>query len=135
MVDEVTTGRGYQKPHPTNLLSEDVIRLRAWADAVDADVTALQAALAGKAASGHTHSLDDVSGLTGALAAKAAVSHSHAIADLADTSISAAAAGQVLRYSGTGWINSNIAVGDVSTLAATLSSLQAAITTMDDGTY
>lgn len=39
-VNETTTSRGYQKPHPTNTLANDVQRLRAALDAIDADVAA-----------------------------------------------------------------------------------------------
>lgn len=39
-VNETTTSRGYQKPHPTNTLANDVQRLRTALDAIDADVAA-----------------------------------------------------------------------------------------------
>lgn len=37
-VNDTTTGRGYQKPNPANLLSADVLRLRAALDAIDTDM-------------------------------------------------------------------------------------------------
>lgn len=37
-INDTTTGRGYQKPNPGNLLSEDVLRLRAALDAIDSDI-------------------------------------------------------------------------------------------------
>jgi hypothetical protein len=39
-VDQQTTGRGYKLPHPTNLLTEDVQRLRDALQAIDNDVSA-----------------------------------------------------------------------------------------------
>lgn len=45
-----------------------------------ADVTGLQSALEGKAASGHTHTTAQVTGLDSALAGKAASTHTHAVA-------------------------------------------------------
>lgn len=50
----------------------------------EGDVTGLTAALAGKAASSHTHAEGDVTGLTAALAGKAATSHTHTEADITD---------------------------------------------------
>lgn len=52
------------------------------------DVTGLQTALDGKAATGHTHAISDVTGLQTALDGKAATSHTHPYSDL--TSIPAA---------------------------------------------
>jgi hypothetical protein len=46
------------------------------------DVTGLQTALDGKAATSHTHVISDVTGLQTALDGKAAVSHTHVIADV-----------------------------------------------------
>jgi hypothetical protein len=46
------------------------------------DVTGLQAALDGKAASAHSHAIGDVTGLQAALDGKAAATHSHAIGDV-----------------------------------------------------
>lgn len=48
---ETTTNRGYQKPHPTNTLSDDVGRLRSALDAIDSDVAA-RAPLASPALTG-----------------------------------------------------------------------------------
>jgi hypothetical protein len=46
------------------------------------DISGLQAALNGKAASSHTHAIGDITGLQGALDGKAASSHTHAIGDI-----------------------------------------------------
>ncbi len=44
-IDDRTSSRNYQKPAAANLLSEDVVRLRAALDAIDGDVAGLLAAL------------------------------------------------------------------------------------------
>lgn len=49
-----------------------------------ADVSGLQTALDGKAASAHTHAVEDVTGLQAALDGKAATAHTHAWADITD---------------------------------------------------
>lgn len=38
--NQTTTGRGYPLPHPTNLLADDVLRLRDALQAIDDDITA-----------------------------------------------------------------------------------------------
>lgn len=135
MVDQVTSARGYQKPHATNQLSYDVGRLRAALDAMDVDVAGLLASVAGKAATGHGHVMDDISGLGAALSGKASVSHSHTLASLTDVSVTGAGSGFVLRYSSGAWQAAALGITDVVNLSATLASMQAAIATMDDGAY
>lgn len=135
MVEETTTGRGYQKPHPSNQLSEDVHRLRAGVDSVDADIVALLAALAGKAAVAHTHAIEGVDGLSAALSGKAPTSHSHSIGGLSDVTVTGAASGHVLKFTGAGWATAALAISDIVNLGATLTSMQDAIATMDDGTF
>jgi hypothetical protein len=44
-VDDRTASRNYQKPAAANLLSEDVVRLRAALDAIDGDVASLAASV------------------------------------------------------------------------------------------
>ena len=41
-INDVTVTQGFQKPNAANLLSEDVVRLRAALDALDAEITALE---------------------------------------------------------------------------------------------
>lgn len=48
-IDDRTTSRNYAKPNATNLLSEDVARLREALDSIDTDVAGAQATLATKA--------------------------------------------------------------------------------------
>lgn len=57
-----------------------VTALAAKAD--DSDITTINTALSGKAATSHTHIIADVTGLQTALDGKAALSHTHAIADV-----------------------------------------------------
>lgn len=135
MPEEVTTGRGYQKPHPANPLSQDVLRLRAFADQSDADMAAALSLLAGKADLIHSHGISDVSGLTSALAEKAGTSHSHALGGLADVTVTGAASGHFLKYVGPGWASAQIGISDVANLTSTLSSIQTALSTMDGGSY
>lgn len=132
MADETTTGRGYEKPHPTNQLSHDVLRLRAALDKIDADVAALSSGLAGKAATGHSHQIANVTGLSDALAGKAAATHSHALSSLTDVSATGAASGAFLKFGGAGWAASALAIADVTNLQATLTSLGAGV---DDGSF
>lgn len=72
-VNDTTTGRGYQKPNPANLLSADVVRLRAALDAIDADMvgrytkTEVDALIAGlvNGAPGALDTLDELAAALG----------------------------------------------------------------------
>lgn len=50
--------------------------------AIEADIAALETAVAGKANSTHTHAQSDITGLTAALDGKAASNHTHTAADI-----------------------------------------------------
>lgn len=65
-----------------------------------ADVTGLQPALEGKAASTHTHTIADTTGLQAALNGKAASSHTHSLSDISD---SGADIGYVPTWDGGQW--------------------------------
>jgi hypothetical protein len=54
-----------------------------------------------------TIATSQVTGLDTALAGKAATSHTHAIDDLTDVTITTAALNQFLKYNGTQWVNSS----------------------------
>ncbi|MFN3890175.1 MAG: hypothetical protein ACK4MV_07235 [Beijerinckiaceae bacterium] len=69
-VENVTASRGYQLPYPDNDLSFDVGRIIAAINGLDVDVATLIASLSGKAATTHTHAINDVSGLQAALDGK-----------------------------------------------------------------
>lgn len=100
------------------------------------DVTGLQAALDGKAATSHTHVIADVTGLQGALDGKqaagsyAAASHTHPLADLTQ---SGASTGQVATWNGSAWVPA-FAVGIAGPAVRILNATQAMTnnTTMQD---
>jgi len=50
MIDDQTETQKFPLPHPSNLLADDVLRLRAALQQADAELGALQEAVAGKAA-------------------------------------------------------------------------------------
>lgn len=135
MAEEVTEGRGYQLPDPTNLLSADVFRLIAAVEQIDVDIVALLAALAAKAPTSHTHSLADIVGLALALDGKANSSHTHALSSLSDVSTTGAAAGHVIMRVGSSWVSAAIAPNNVTGLEAILAGLQAQIDEISGGTF
>lgn len=113
VIDDRTAGRSYALPNAANKIKDDVTRLREALAAVDADVVALLAALATKAALVHGHSIDQITGLVSALDGKAAADHQHALADLTDTDVAGAANGQLLKRVGTKWSPVFLALGDI----------------------
>lgn len=124
-VDNRTENRNYPLPDPTNLLNEDVERLIAALEAIDADVAEVASAVAEKADAEHEHEIVDVTGLQDALDSKAASNHEHGLNDLIDVDVSEAANGQFLKRVGTKWSPANIQIGDVSGLQAVLDSVGA----------
>lgn len=103
---------------------------------VIADTTGLQSALDGKQAAGsyaaatHTHAIADTNGLQSALDGKAASSHTHTASQvtdfstaadariaaasvnaLADVTVTSPSTGQVLKWSGSAWVNDTDATG------------------------
>lgn len=134
-IENTTPERGYSLPAPTNLLSEDVVRLIAAVNAIDVDVANILLALSAKASISHGHSIADVTGLSAALAGFAPVIHTHTIGSLTGVSISGPADGQVLIYSGGQWTNAPLSIASVPGLSAALASLQSQIDALDDGTF
>jgi hypothetical protein len=112
-----------------------VNRLIAAINGADDDVVALFAAMAGKAASAHDHQIGDVAGLSSALSGKSSTGHTHALGGLSDVTVTGVATGYTIRYSGGAWIAAALGIGDITNLSPTLASMQAAIETMDDGSY
>lgn len=109
MIDNRTPNRDYLLPSPLNKMkSEDVPRFIETIGKIDLDVAAVIAALAGKAASSHTHEMAEILGLVSALASKAAAIHSHNIGSLGGVSLGDAAANQLLGFNGTLWIPTSI---------------------------
>lgn len=117
------TSRNYPLPHSGNKISEDVARLRQAFAAIDADVVALLAAVATRAALGHVHALADVTGLVAALAGKAATVHTHGLGDLTDVDVSSVANGQLLKRVGTKWQPAGLQLGDISGWEATVQAM------------
>lgn len=103
-VNNSTANRGYQLPHPSNFVSDDVNRLIAAFNAIDADVAAAILAIAGKAATGHGHLINDVAGLQAALDGKMSASARLAIAALSDVDVSGIAQNMFLRWNGSKWV-------------------------------
>jgi hypothetical protein len=81
-----------------------------------ADVTGLEAALLGKAATTHTHTQSDITGLEAALLGKAATTHTHPLSDL---TASGATTGQVPTFNGTAWVPQDASGGVTSYLDLT----------------
>lgn len=100
----------------------DFVALQAEFDALELDVTdldaALTAGLAGKADLVHTHAQGDITGLVAALAGKAPTAHTHDLADVTDAGVLAA-----------GDDAGDVPVTPVGTLAAT--NAQAAFAELD----
>ena len=106
-----------------------------------ADVTNLQTTLDGKAASSHTHAASAITSGTiatarlGSGAASVAnylrgdstwASPPTALDQLTDVSIGIASSGEVLKYNGSAWANSSLAIADVTNLQTTLNGKAAA---------
>jgi hypothetical protein len=70
IIDDRTTNQNYTLPNGANLLGDDVSRVRAAFGAIDTDMAATLASLAGKAAATHNHIISDVAGLQAALDTK-----------------------------------------------------------------
>ena len=102
-VNNTTSNRGYQLPHATNFLDEDVARLIAALGAIDNDMAAVMAGLLARAAATHGHVINDVAGLQAALDAKMSASVQLALAALSDVDLTGAAAGMFLRLIGNKW--------------------------------
>lgn len=116
IVDSRTAERDYQLPDPTNNLSDDVVRLIAALQAIDADAAALFAALAGKAELLHQHGFADIPGLQEELNGKAALGHAHALNDLSDVDVAGAANGHLIKRVGGLWVPVFLQIGDVQGL-------------------
>ena len=134
-IENETPGRGYPLPAPSNRLSDDVLRLISALTEVDTDVSAFLVVLAGKSDAGHGHAIADITGLTSALAGLSPVGHTHPLSGLTGVSISSAANGHVLIFSGGNFVNRALAIGDIVNLTSTLASLSSQLATIDGGTY
>lgn len=123
IVDDRTEFRNYPLPSALNNLDDDVARLIEAFNAIDADLAAAIADVAGKASASHTHAIADVTGLQTALNGKAATGHTHGLNDLTDVSVGGATNGQFFKRVGTVWVPASIAQSDVAGLSAALAAL------------
>ena len=85
----------------------------AWVDA-NVDYSELTGVPSTFAPSAHTHAISEVTNLQTELDGKAATGHTHAVNDLTDVTVTAATAGEVLRYNGTAWVDATLDYGDLS---------------------
>lgn len=70
VVENTTPNRGYQLPHETNDLADDVLRLIAAIMGIDVEIAAMLVAIASKADAEHDHVIANITGLAAALAAR-----------------------------------------------------------------
>lgn len=123
MVDHTTANRGYPIPTASNNVADDVLKIIAAWNAIDADVQSLIIGLVAKAETAHTHVLADIVGLVSALADKAAVNHNHTIVSLSDVEIGGAPAGRPLITQASGKIGFGLAYATASDVTAAINAL------------
>ena len=85
-------------PDPTVFAAENQAAAATPKSYVDAQV-------ATRAASTHSHAISDVTNLQTELNGKASTSHNHTLPSLTGVSIQSPASGQVLKYDGSNWVN------------------------------
>lgn len=115
-----TPHRGIQLPDEDNNLDFDVGRLIAAFTKVDTDLHDLFTSVSGLALVNHTHTIAQVSGLEDALLGKAASDHTHALGALSDVNATGATTGQFLRKNASGWGPANIGMSEVTNLNTVL---------------
>ncbi len=103
-VNNTTSNRGYQLPHPTNFVDEDILRLISALNAIDVDVASLFTSMSGKASASHGHVIGDISGLASALANKLDVGTTFTLDSLSDVDVSASTDTMFLRKVGGVWV-------------------------------
>ncbi|QPC44633.1 hypothetical protein HW532_19165 [Kaustia mangrovi] len=113
IVDNRTPARDYLLPEGSNNLEDDVLRLVAALSAIDTDVAAILASLAGKAEAVHGHSIGDIAGLQGALDGKMDAGATFSLDGLSDVDVAGAANDQFLKYAGGQWIPAKLDAGYV----------------------
>lgn len=130
MIDDKTLERLWPLPHPTNLLKDDVLRLRQAFTMGDADTAFLLNELLLKSNVGHHHPISDVDGLPAALDGKAAFDHVHGLNDLTDVDTTAKATGQVLMWQTSAWLPISLQIASIVGLETALAA-KASITSVD----
>ncbi|WP_336801811.1 hypothetical protein [Kaistia sp. MMO-174] len=115
MLDIRTDNREYLLPNAANRMkSEDVPRLIASLQMIDADIAAIITGMVGFAPKDHQHAIADIIGLASALSGKADYIHTHSIGSLGGVDFSSAASGQFIKYNGNLWIPASIVAADIS---------------------
>ncbi|QPC44521.1 hypothetical protein HW532_18555 [Kaustia mangrovi] len=108
IIDNRTPAQDYLLPDGANDLEDDVLRLVAALSAIDTDVAAILASLAGKADVGHGHAIGDIAGLQGALDGKMDAGATFTLDGLSDVDVAGAANNQVLMRSAGQWIPASL---------------------------
>lgn len=78
------------------------------------DVTGLQGALDGKAATSHSHAISDITNLQSTLDGKSGTGHNHTLDSLSNVTITSNANGEILRWNGSAWINNTLAEAGIA---------------------
>lgn len=134
IIDDRTPQGDLPLPHVDNLQTDDIPRIREALTLIGAYLLANSTAIDGKAASVHTHAMDQVAGLLTALDLKSPVGHGHLLSDLLDVDAPAPTNGQVLKRIGTQWQASKVLLGDVEGWEATVNAqIAGAITGLRSG--
>lgn len=103
-----TANYGFKKPSTDNNVDEEFYQLQETLDLLDSILAALQTAVNGKSAVGHTHAISDVVNLAAELAAKMPASQTFKLDDLTDVDgADGAPNGYVLVKSALGWLPSS----------------------------
>lgn len=121
---------GFQKPSTANNVDEEFYQLQETLDLLDSILAALQTAVNGKSATGHTHAISDVINLASELAAKMPASTTFKLDDLTDVSgADGAPNNYVLVKSALGWLPSSAlaALGTHGHLISEITGLVAAL--------
>jgi hypothetical protein len=110
-----TPNREYLLPSQGNKMrSEDLPRLITSLWLIDADIAQIFGAMVNFAAKDHGHDMVEINGLVSALAGKAASIHSHSIGSLTGVDFTGAATGQFIKYNGNLFIPASIQASDIA---------------------
>lgn len=103
-----TANYGFEKPSTEKNVDEEFYQLQETLDMLDSILAALQTAVNGKSAVGHTHAISDIVNLAAELAAKMPASATFKLDDLTDVDgADGAPNGYVLVKSALGWLPSS----------------------------
>lgn len=130
-----TANYNLEKPNTANNVDEEFYQFQETLDLLDSILAALQTAVNGKSAVGHTHAIADVLDLAAQLAAKMPASQTFKLDDLTDVSgADGAPDNYVLVKSALGWIPSSAlaALGTHGHLISEITGLVAALAGKSD---